>query len=198
MQIIITLKPIGTATLPLNYNYRLQGLIYSLLSGSPAYSAFLHDLGYSTGGNKFKMFTFGGIKGDCHIENKMLHITGLVSVEIRSISEKFCDIVKKALLSSGTVRIGSLDFEIRMTEVYDKRIEDAEINIITASPIVARQTTDDGKTVYHAPDDPVFQDCINYNYGNKFEAYTGAGPEYGIRIEPSGKIRKVVTNFKGI
>ena len=197
MQIIITLKPISTSALPLNYNYRIQGLIYSLLSRSPEYADFLHDVGYSNDSGTFKLFTFGGIKGDYHIADKTVHIAGLVSFEIRSISVQFCDILRSALLASETLRIGSSDFELKMIEVYDRAVAETDIDIITASPVVARINTDEGKTVYCAPDDPLFKDIINTNYGNKFESFAGYYPGYGIIIEPCGKFRKVVTNFKG-
>ena len=84
-----------------------------------------------------------------------------------------------------------------MIEVYDRTVAETDIDIITASPVVARQNTDDGKSVYCAPDDPMFQDVINTNFGNKFESFAGYYPGYGIIIEPRGKFRKVVTNFKG-
>lgn len=198
MQIIITLSPEGNNTLPLNYNYAVQGLIYSLLSTAPEYARFLHDVGYENEKSTFKLFTFGGIKGDYRIENKQVIPCGNISFEIRSVSQQFCDIMKKALLNSEKLRLLRGEYRLRMIEVYDRNIYDSEIDIVMASPIVARVTDDDGQTVYYSPEDEEFLDVVNMNYGRKFEAFTGIYPTYGVIIEPIGKCRKVVTKFKNI
>jgi CRISPR-associated endoribonuclease Cas6 len=42
-----------------NYHYPLSGVVYRMLRlGSPEFSAFLHDTGFSIGGKKYKLFTF--------------------------------------------------------------------------------------------------------------------------------------------
>ena len=98
MQIIITLSPPDGATLPLNYNYAVQGVIYSLLNSVPEYARFLHDIGYESENSTYKLFTFGSVKGDYRIENREIVPHGLISFEIRSVSEEFCGILKDSLL----------------------------------------------------------------------------------------------------
>jgi CRISPR-associated endoribonuclease Cas6 len=62
MRIKLTLCPIDrNATLPVNYNYFLTGLIYRIIaSTSTDYSRFLHDEGYKVGESKngFKLFVY--------------------------------------------------------------------------------------------------------------------------------------------
>ncbi len=198
MQIIITISPIDYKTLPLNYNYAVQGLIYSLLNSVPEYARFLHDIGYENESSTFKLFTFGGIKGDYHIENRQIIPDGNISFEIRSVSEEFCNIMKQALLNTETVRLLSGEYRLRMIEVYDKHITEPEICVVTSSPIVAKQTDEDGQTVYYSPEDDDFLDIVNANYGRKIEAFTGIYPEYGVIVEPLGRCRKIVTKFKGL
>lgn len=62
MRVLLTLMPVNhKAILPVNYNYFLTGLIYSILSNSSAdFSRFLHDKGFTLGESKkgFKLFTY--------------------------------------------------------------------------------------------------------------------------------------------
>jgi len=62
MRIQLTMCPIEKhATLPVNYNYFLTGLIYRIIANSSIdYSRFLHDEGYKVGENKsgFKLFAY--------------------------------------------------------------------------------------------------------------------------------------------
>ncbi len=62
MRIKVTLCPINrNATLPVNYNYFLTGLIYRIVAKSSTdYSQFLHDEGYKVGESKngFKLFAY--------------------------------------------------------------------------------------------------------------------------------------------
>lgn len=198
MQIIITLSPSAGASLPLNYNYAVQGVIYSLLNSVPEYACFLHDTGYESENSTYKLFTFGGIRGDYHIENRDIIPDGLISFEIRSVSEEFCGILKDSLLHTEKIRLLRHEYTLKMIEVYDRQITDSEISVLTSSPIVAKITDENGQTLYLSPDNEDFQDIINSNYGRKFESFTGTYPQYGILIEPFGKCRKIVTKFKGI
>lgn len=59
MRLKLTLKIVGNKQLPLNYNYPLSATIYKLLQfGSPAFSEFLHEIGFQEKGKSYKLFSF--------------------------------------------------------------------------------------------------------------------------------------------
>lgn len=59
MRLVLHLECDINSSIPINYNYQLSSVIYSLLQfGSPEFSKFLHDSGFNIDGKKYKLFTF--------------------------------------------------------------------------------------------------------------------------------------------
>jgi len=59
MRLKLSLRVVNSNKIALNYNYSLSSAIYKLLEfGSPEFSSFLHDLGYSIENKYYKLFTF--------------------------------------------------------------------------------------------------------------------------------------------
>jgi len=59
MRLKITLRSKKNSILGYNYFYSLSAIIYKMLQlGSPEFSKFLHDLGYSEKNKKYKLFSF--------------------------------------------------------------------------------------------------------------------------------------------
>lgn len=59
MRLKIKLTANGTNAISINYNHSLSAAIYKLLKlGSPEFSEFLHEIGYTIKNRKYKLFTF--------------------------------------------------------------------------------------------------------------------------------------------
>lgn len=198
MQIKLTLSNINTFTIPINYNYQVQSAIYQLLKYDRAFSAYIHNVGFGNPKLPFKLFTFGQLNGHCAFRDKKLVFGSDISLEIRSSSEQFCDILKKALLKHGTMTLFDTQLPIKMIEVTDRHITAESVQIRTLSPIVAKAPEENGKSIYYSPENEMFQEAVNHNFQRKFAVYFRRPPEHKLEIQPMGYIRKVVTSYKGI
>jgi CRISPR-associated endoribonuclease Cas6 len=59
LRLLIKISTDSRVNIPVNYNYPLSSAIYNLLRfGSPEFSSFLHDIGFSLNGKKYKLFSF--------------------------------------------------------------------------------------------------------------------------------------------
>ena len=198
MQIRLTLEPRQPFAIPLSYHYQIQSAIYHLLNVNPDYAHFLHDTGYGSTSSRFRLFTFGGLSGKCRIVGKEMQIEGRITLEIRSISEEFCKILKQALLEREEFRLFDQTLSVRMIEVGEKHVTAERVSIVTRSPIVVKCSDEAGKTIYYAPHDAEFLPLLQNNYIRKYAACFGTEPEGGILLLPQNQPRKVVTRCKGI
>ena len=197
MQIIIHMENKNGLRLPFDYGYRVSSAIYRLASADEEYSAFLHDCGYGEDGRRYKLFTYSPLKGHYRIEDKRTCFDGDISLEVRSISERFCEAVKSTLLTNGSVKIMDTVLPVKMTEIYDRPLTAAEADIETVSPIVVSSSAD-GKTLYFSPEDDCWEEMINLTLYRKFTAAYDEGPPSVVKLGLLGKPKKVVTRVKGI
>ncbi len=195
MQFHIKMANSGIFSIPLNYNYQVQSAIYALLRHDEKFSAALHDIGYGEL-NAYRMFTFGALQGNYAIHNKKLHFDGDFSLEIRSVSDAFCHVLKEAILNQGTIRLFDQVFEIAELKITDYQIEMPEITVLTDSPVIAKAVTETNHTIYYAPEESEFTEQIQANFQSKFKAFYGENCPDKIIISPLGRHRKVVTRYK--
>lgn len=197
MQILLTFDNAGIIDIPVNYNYYVQSSIFALLSDEDAhYAQMLHDTAY--GGNfRYKMFTFGQLKGSCHFYNKKLYYEGDIQLEIRSASDLFLQVLVNSALKKGHMRIGKHDLHIKKVELEAYLVTDDNIKIRTMTPIIAKEHTDGKKTVYYPPHDDRFVRRVCETFESKYEAYCNEKPQSPVNIMPLSEGKKVVTNYKG-
>lgn len=188
--------PTEPFTMPLSYHYQVQSGIYRLLWQNPAYADFLHNTGYGKHEKPFRLFTFGSLQGDYRIAKKQMLVQGKISLEIRSIQPDFILILKESLVEVGVFQLFDQCLPIRMVEASDKRITDTQIFVQTASPVVAKQTLDSGKTIYFAPTDAEFLPIVQKNLCSRYEAFSGKRLENPPEIIPHGRYKKIVTQYK--
>ena len=197
MQIKIYLDNKNGLRLPLDYGYRVSSAIYRLVSADEEYSAFLHDCGYGTDGRRYKLFTYSPLKGHYRIEDRHIIFDGDISLEVRSISKRFCGALKSSLLENGAVKLMDTVLPVKMTEIYDDPLTAAEADIASVSPVVVSSSAD-GKTVYYSPEDERWEEMINLTLYRKFTAAYGEEPPSVVKLGLLGKPGKVVTRVKGI
>lgn len=197
MQMIIHLENKNGLRLPLDYGYRVSSAIYRLASADEEYAAFLHDFGYGTGENRYKLFTYSPLKGHYRIEDKHIIFDGDISFEVRSISKSFCGAVKSSLLDKGAIKLMDTVLPVKMTEIYDAPLSVSETDIKSVSPIVVCSTVD-SKNVYRSPEDERWEEMINLTLYRKFTAAYGEEPPSIVKLDLIRKPKKVVTRVKGI
>jgi len=198
MQIKLILSNENIAEFPLNYNYQLQSAIYNLLKNNYEFSKYLHDIGFGQAENGFKLFTFSGLKGHYRLANKKIFFDGDIFLEIRSISKQFCEVLENSLLENGSIKLFNKVFKLKMIEITDLYIKNNQINILTISPIVAKLSDLNGKSIYYSPDCLEFYKIINSNFINKYNSFYGEFPKSEISIFPTNQVKKIVTKYKGI
>ncbi len=197
MQILLTFENKGIIDIPVNYNYYIQSSIFSLLADEDAgFAAMLHDTAYG-GKYKYKMFTFGELKGRNHFHDKKLYYEGDLLLEIRSASDMFLQVLMNSALKAGSMRIGKHNLQVKKVELITYRITDSLIKIRTLTPIIAKEQTDDKKTIYYSPQDVRFIRRVRESFESKYEAYSDKKPPSSIDILPLNEGKKVVTNYKG-
>jgi len=200
MQIKINIENNDKTAFPLNYNYQLQSAIYRLLSYDKNFSENLHDIGfgYENSQKIFRLFTFGGLKGNYSIAGKKIIFKSDIILEIRSVSKKFCETLEKSIFNSKKIKLFDKTFRINMMEITDWHIEESNISIITSMPIVARLSSEDGKSIYYPPSSNKFYEIINNNFYSKYKSFYGEFPKSEINLISKGNSKKIVTKYKNI
>lgn len=196
MQIKINFAPQKAAITPA-YNYQLLSAIYRILSFDKEYGDFIHNIGYNCVGSEYKLFTFGQLKGEHKLINKRLIFENGFSLEIRSLSEEFCDIIYNSLTEHRKIKLFDTEYEIDFILKENKSITTNSVDIVTDSPIVC-YSQHKSKTVFFSPYNEEFCSVLNNNLKNKCAAANIAFPKNGLKITPLEPSKKVVTQFKKI
>lgn len=197
MQLLLTFDNKGIIDIPVNYNYYIQSAIFTLLASEDAeYATLLHDTAYG-GKSRYKMFTFGELSGKCHFHDKKLYYEGDLFLEIRSASDEFLQVLTNAVLNAGSMRVGRHILLIKKVEGLDYHVHGSLIKIRTLTPIIAKEQTDDNKTVYYPPTDVRFIRRVREAFESKYETCCDTKPQSSIDILPMNEGKKVVTNYKG-
>jgi len=157
----------------------------------------LHDTAYG-GKSKYKLFTFGELTGKNHFHDKKLYFEGDIQLEIRSVSGEFMQIITDAIFKTGTMRIGRNTLQVKKMEGFDYQITDSLIKIRTVTPIIAKEQTEDKKTIYYSPQDVRFIRRIREAFESKYMACCDTKPQTSIDILPIKEGKKIVTKYKGI
>lgn len=135
----------------------------------------LHDTVYG-GKYKYKMFTFGELKGRSHFHDKNLYYEGDILLEIRSASDMFLQVLMNSALKAGSMRIRNHNLQVEKVELISYRITDSLIKIRTLTPIIAKEQTDDNKTIYYSLHDVRFIRRAREAFESKYEAYNDKKP----------------------
>lgn len=191
-----------TIGFPIQYNYSLQGLVYSMLE--PHFADFLHREGYKFEKRRFKMFSFSRILGNFSIDrqkNKII-FTGDIYLYITSPMEDLIRQVSNTLLLEPTLRIGNQILIVDGIKVGQQSVESEKVTIETTSPVTIYSTlykVDGSKfTYYYNPMEKDFSTLIKNNLIKKYNAFYGENLEQAhFHISPIGKTKENVINYKG-
>lgn len=199
MQLHIKHKVSEPLVLPLSYHHIVQSVIFHALRKMPDYSEFLHDSGYTDNNRKFKLFTFGLLRGKYQIQGKNIVFFDEVTFEIRSIEPYMLKILKEVFEKEGITYLKQHYADVT-AQLKNDEIDSEEIVVRMCSPICVYSTDkENGKTKYYHPTDKEFGRLINDNFKRKYESYTGITAASGIIIEIKNlqSKDKYVTCYKG-
>jgi len=198
MQLFIKHRLDKPLILPINYHHILQGIIYHALEQQSEYSKFVHDNGYVNEKRKYKLFTYGLLRGRYIIKNKQIIFTEEVSFEIRCIEPGMLRLIKSYIMQNG-VSYGDQHYSDVDVCIFDREITSENISIRMVSPICVYSTMSGTKaTKYYNPTEEEFCKYVNDNFKRKYEAYTGIAVDSDIRLEVKkvSSKDKYVTRYK--
>ncbi|QKL32968.1 CRISPR-associated endoribonuclease Cas6 [Streptococcus mitis] len=199
MQLLIELKKIDQFSLPVNYNYLLQSMIYNLLDNKEKLSRKIHETGYQIEDKHFKLFTFSLLRGQYKIHGKRIEFLDKVRFEIRTVDKNILLTIVESLLNLETLRIGQNLVKILNVKIGEKKLTGTSYKIRMISPLVVRSTdADTKKTLYYNPFDTEFKSRIMENFERKYQAYYHKVPTGRFDIEPINYSlkNKFVTKYK--
>lgn len=186
MRLYIRFQLEETASVPIDHNYELLGLVYRLLGASDAdYATFLHEEGYrdpSEGAKRSKLYTFSGLRapaGRRRLENGRLILRpGPIDWFLASPRNDFLTHSATGLLTVGSiVQVGSARLRLELVEALPQPAFTERMKFSCLSPIVAARPCPDGKTHYLRPNDPLFSEAIRANLIWKHRLLHGLPPE---------------------
>lgn len=199
MRLTITLEPMNTISLPINYGYLLSSLIYNNL---PHNSRFIHDTGFLYEKRKFKLFTFSRLRGVYSLKNKgEISFNDKFDFVFSTAVDDLANDFAKSIIGNESLRLGTADLKVSSIYVHDEPIFKEEIILRAISPITIYSTlsTPEGKkkTYYFSPYEPEFSSLIDKNLRKKYLALRKK-ENHGKSVEliPIGRQREVITNFK--
>ncbi len=188
MRIKITLSTNISGVIDFNYQHQIAAIIYKCLNNAnPDYAAWLHDQGFAgSNGKHFKLFVFSGITFDGAIKaNSTGGQKGFTfyateyspftfSFQIASPIDKFIQTLIKGVFYKGnTLDLGRLSVEINRVETLHLRMNgEKEAGLIPLeSPIFVKKPMPNGENdVYLYPGDDEYEELLNRNLVNKYEA----------------------------
>lgn len=198
MQLLLYIKLERSITLPINYHYILQSIVYRALSYSSEMSEFVHDVGYAFSDRQYKMFQFSHLQGRYYVHQKKITFDEYITLEIRSPENRLIQLLAQSFQKQG-LWFGNIYFQDVEVELRDYTIEEAELMIRMKTPITVYSTDEESRsTYYYAPDDEMFYEKVCDNFFRKYYAYYGVVPISRITLEPVciTEKDKFVTRYK--
>jgi len=178
-------------SIPLNYQYGIQSLIYNLLGKD------WHDSGVFYGERKYKLFTFSSLRGKKKIANGKITFEDLIYLDVRGVRDDFCTDLRLALDTANDLTLLGQNLFVKSVKCNYHQIDTDTICVKMLSPLTIHKT-ENGKTFYYTPLDSEFSKEIDLNFRRKYAAFTGRNLDDAIKIVPVnvGVKDKYVTTFK--
>jgi len=176
MRITLELGYESKLSLPIHYNYLVQGFLYGNITDE--LGAFLHNEGFVYGKRRFKMFTFSRLRGEYELRGDRIEFRSPpVWLTISSPYGRFIEEFANTLLRREELELGGHKIHVGSIRVHPEVEIGAEMMVKTLSPVVVYSTlqTKEGKkkTYYYSPYEAEFEDLVDKNLRKKYEAFFG-------------------------
>ncbi len=204
MRVRITFQAKENITLPPNYNYMVQSLIYRHIDKK--LSNFLHEKGFLHGKRTFKLFTFSRLQGKIKFlsSKRLFEINPPFSLVISSPVEGFLESLAENLLKTGLVKINGQQIYFQSINVYSTPQFNKTAKIKMLSPMTMYSTllSPDGKrkTYYYSPFEKDFSRLMEENLKKKYEVIQhkkADSLEFSIEPDRVGKGDEKIIDYKG-
>lgn len=186
MRLNLTLHNKPGSRLSLNYRYELAAAVYKILErADPAFSAWLHDVGFPLEGRKFKLFAISSLHFGEGFETR--REDGTVSLGprqqltlsffVKEAVEKFVTgVLQQQRFGIGTKGVPPVDFIIESVQVEPAPVFSQVMRFHTLAPIVLSRY-EEGKKYeqYMSPEEPGYGEQFFNNLLNKYESARLAG-----------------------
>ena len=190
--------------LPIHYNHMVQGFIYKNISNKD-FREFLHEEGFKDNNRRFKLFTFSRLMGKYEFNKSKKTITFIDTFDlvVCSIIDDFINDFVKTCLFSENLYLNNQKISVIGVETSRESNLGESVKVITLSPVVTYSTVSiEGKkkTIYHSPEDKIFQKHIKENLIKKANAIgEKIDDEYfEIKILDRNKLKENAAYFKDI
>lgn len=196
MQLHLTLSG-DNIRLPLASAHTMQGFIYNALKGDSEYQHNLHENGTVIGERRFKLFTFGELRGAYTIEEKDIIYRDKVILEIRSVDPRMLRLLYDYFTNTSPLRLGDNFVVAESVRLEDNVILTDEITVKTISPVTV-YTTVDKHTIYFTPKEECFYEAVISNARRKWFGHFATDDGFELEIFPTENARfvKRATTFK--
>lgn len=150
----------------------LQAMVYSLMPGDLAH--FLHEKGYETGKRKFKLFCYSWLKGKTRprFDKRFVYFTPPLELTVTSPIPEIIEGFTTFAPSKDCIRLGNNELRCSGVLLSKTKRDSGSVTVKTISPITCFSTLYgyDGSpyTVYHSPQEEIFQRQIYDNLIKKF------------------------------
>ena len=192
MRLLIRFQLERAASLPLDHQEHLAGLVYRLLGESDMeYARFLHDEGYRLEPEKtkrFKLFTFSGLRVPQSrrqtVGDRLRIAPGPVEWLLSSPVNDFLTHSATGLLTAGAeVCVGAHSFIVREVAALPEPEFSARMRFTCLSAIVTSRRQPDGGTYYLRPSDgEAFSEGVRNNLLQKHRLLHGTAPENALTL----------------
>ena len=165
---------------PVNYNQEVQRLLYQLAAGGSGkqwYNADKSD-------QRYKLFTFSSLRGEKRVINGLIFFERMIYLDVRSIHNKFCDMLYNALCSNELPVLFGQRMVVQMIKKYIPDIASDSLFIKMLSPITVQNISETGKIHYCSPFDLEFSSQVNNIFTHKYKSYAGNFPSDDVTIIP--------------
>lgn len=196
MQLKIKIYLQEPLSLPVAYKHILQSIFFSLM-GDDNGQTDLHDGGYVYQGRKYKMFTFGPIKGDYRYAKGIITFENEIEIEFRSWDPNIIYRMANAIDTRGICFGDRVLFDIEY-EILDYHITQDCITVVQDSPICVYKTDEKKHTYFFRPWDEEFEAAIQQNFKRKYNAamVQEANGDVNLRVINADEKDKQVTKYK--
>lgn len=182
--------------------YLLQAMVYNIMPDD--LSDFLHNKGYKFEKRTFKLFAYSWLKGKTRagFDDQFIYFTPPLMLTVTSPISKTLEGIANGSLTNQKIRIGNTELECASVMVTQDKVTDSSAVVRTLSPITCFSTLyrPDGSpyTVYHDPQEEIFQQQITENLKKKFSLIYPCKtiPDGVVSLQPMGNPRQQIARFR--
>lgn len=205
MNINITLENITQKEFILPYSYEeyIQAFLYRL--SEQQFGNFLHDVGYSYKGRRFRLFSFSRI---LEAPLKIIHekhvfiFPNRITFVVSTIENRMVEALVQSISQfDKKFQIGKYEVVITSIEMIPIKAS-SDVVVKTLSPVCIYSTALllDGRkrTIYYSPEEKEFSELVRKNAIKKYCAYYQEEPEDdSLEVIPLGRMKEVKSSYKG-